>query len=509
MSEGQGLGPFLGLRSATAGDVSPGYAGSLRNARVGDGWVRPRYGFAALAAAPAALESVHGLARLLGYGADDLPRREWVSIERRAGTVRPYAIDPTTWGRTAITDGGKPLALAEGDWVAFAYGGASYWVNPGGPVSVYRHEVGDPTSWTALQDSAYVPTAPTPEISADVRGPQTRPWQTDDALDHRDVSNFTKSTSLDLATDGSGDLLWHGGDDDNGKTGMGTAQILFADPLDLSGDVFAVTATGGTIISTFKKGTKIQLRLNGATDDTWSAAFETKEFLSPDAKSVALVVRTRGLAGADRVTGMRITFYGKPVRFTKGVGFTILPLALGGTYVGAALAAARVWDAPYVRTDVAYGVRYRDLATPSATGVLPTTLDASRFGTVVAGPSCPLGDGVVLSATPETAAPYVDDPQGTRFVMDVVRAGSDGKWRLLATLPNTDGGSTVDGYEAWEVDALPPLDGAGGYAAPSPAPVFATKGFVGGVPFKGWVAWLTAGGPRERAALAGWETRRR
>ena len=182
MSRGPGLGPFRGLRTATGGDVPPGYAGSLRNVRVGDGRILARYGFRALAGAPAGLREVHGFARLLGYGADDLPRLEWVSVENRDGTVRPYAVDPTAWSRAAITDGGKPLALAGGDWMGFAFGGVSYWVNPGGSPSLYRHEVGDPTSWTALQDAAYQAVGDAPEITAALSDPQTRPWDASDVF---------------------------------------------------------------------------------------------------------------------------------------------------------------------------------------------------------------------------------------------------------------------------------------------------------------------------------------
>ena len=291
-----------------------------------------------------------------------------------------------------------------------------------------------------------------------------------------------------LATDGTGGLEVHGSVGSAPRVAHFTLTATFAAPLDLSYDYCAIEAIGGNVDRDFSAGTKVEIMIGG----TWSTP-EQRATFGPDRKTVACAFRLRGVAGRDAVQALRITLYSDPWSHQSGVGFRLAPLALGGTYLGATSAAKRPWDATYLAADVAYGVRYRDLQAGTDTGVLTATLDASRFGRVSLGPSGPLGDEAIVSATPESAGDYGDDPAGTRFVMDLLRAGSDGEWRLLTTLPNTDGGSFRDPFEAWEIDAQKPLD-ATDYAAPPAAPVFSSKGFVAGVPYKGWVAWLQAGG---------------
>ena len=484
----QRLGPFLGLRTATAGDVPLNHAGSALNVRTGDGRILPRYGYRAVASQPPKIQAVLGFGRLVGYGDDYAERREWVSIERRDGTIMPYSVDPATFARTEITDAGTALSLAGGDWLSFCFGGDSYWVNPGGATTAYRHAVGDVASWSALQDSAYVPVGVAPQLSPLVREPNPRAWIAGDSF-QTSTYQFVANSAIALAPDGAGGLVWTGDADDHGKVGTGLLQATFAAPLDLSAyDYIAVTATGGKIIREFTAGTKVTLTIGGA-----NVAAEIHEVLSSDRKTLSVVIRTRGVAGNASVQGIHVTFYGDPYSHNSGTALSVGPLLLGGTYMSATTAAARPWDSTYQTATIPYGVRYRTLSPASDSGVLTTALDASRFGTVLAAPGGPIGDEVIVGATPEADAPYSDDPTGANCVMDLLRAGTDGKWRVIATLPNTAGQSVRDAREQWEVDALAPITDTG-YVAPAPAPVFSSQGFVGGVPFKGWVAWLRAGG---------------
>lgn len=150
----QSFGPFLGLYTTLLEQVPPGYAGSLLNVRMADGTIRPRFGFRNLSAAAGGVQAVHGLDRLFGYDGAYASVEEWLSIENRSGTVKPYAIDPATYARTEIKDGTTALALAGGDWRAFCFDSFAYVCNPDSPVSVYRHAIGDETSWTAVEGLA-------------------------------------------------------------------------------------------------------------------------------------------------------------------------------------------------------------------------------------------------------------------------------------------------------------------------------------------------------------------
>lgn len=142
------LGPFLGI-GTTRGDETPlPYAADLLNVRLDDGKVAPRWGYGILSARAANSAAVYGLEFLNGYDDDYSPKTEFVVIEGRDGRVAPYSVDPATGARTEI---GTGLSLAASAWRAVMYGGTSYWINPDSAASVYRHEIGNPSSWEALE----------------------------------------------------------------------------------------------------------------------------------------------------------------------------------------------------------------------------------------------------------------------------------------------------------------------------------------------------------------------
>jgi hypothetical protein len=64
MSFSQRIGPFRGLWTALGGSTPDGFAGDLLNVRLGDGHLRPRYGYRNLAGKPAGLAHVYGLSRV-------------------------------------------------------------------------------------------------------------------------------------------------------------------------------------------------------------------------------------------------------------------------------------------------------------------------------------------------------------------------------------------------------------------------------------------------------------
>jgi hypothetical protein len=142
--------PFMGLYTAMGEDTPPGYASSMLNVRVGDGKARPRYGYRNLQAAPSGYVAGYGFERLSGYDDSEVNQEEWVSIEDRSGTAKPYSVNKTTGARTVILNGVTPLSLQKSPWRGFVFQGDSYWVNPDSTPSIFRHEIGDATSWSQI-----------------------------------------------------------------------------------------------------------------------------------------------------------------------------------------------------------------------------------------------------------------------------------------------------------------------------------------------------------------------
>ncbi|RYG40708.1 hypothetical protein EON79_22145, partial [bacterium] len=355
------LGPFSGLFSALGGMAPSGFAGSLLNVRVGDGWLRPRYGFRNLAAKPAGLTGVYGLVRLQGYGDDYAPKLEWVTVEKRGGTVKPYSVDPSTWARTEITNGGAALSLNEGDWLGFAYDGYSYFVNPGNSPSLYRHQVGDPASWTSLQSTAYTEVPDDPTFDVQVQGENRRPLDpATDAITSINV-DFLSNPAYALASDGNLEVSGKIGDADH--VGNFLLTCVFASPVAFSYDYCALSATGGLIDRTFRAGSTVEVRIAGV----WSKPPQL-EALSSTRDRATVTFRMKGIAGANAVEAIRIKLFADPWANQTGLGFKLSPVWFGGTYTGADNASDRPWDASYRQREETYGVRYHNIAANTFTG---------------------------------------------------------------------------------------------------------------------------------------------
>lgn len=482
------LGPFRGLITATEGAASPNFAGDGLNFRVGDGAIKPRYGYRNLAGKPSGIVNVWGLERLLGYGDDYLSRLEWVSIEDRGGTVKPYSIDPTTYARTEITDGGTALSLDASDWLGFSFDSNSYWINPGGAASLYRHEVGNDESWTAIQNSAYVPPAANPVISVSLNSLNTRDWLGTDTISLSSTGQLNGEASSVVG----GQIEVTGSEDDgSGGTGYTNVEVLFATSVDFSiCDYFCFELTAGVVVTKWRTGaTPVELKIAGS----WVATSDQEQYVSTDERTFAQVVRVKGVSGISAVDGIRFQAHANPVQNKTGLAFRVPSLYLGGTYIGALTSGARVWDSPYKSADVPYAIRYLTVAGGAVSGITNTTVDSSRFGQLSVTPSSVLGDIVEIDATPATSGGYTDDPTGLVYRIQFLRKDGNDDWHVLGDYPNTVGAVYFDRYEEWEVRALATTT-VTGYVAPETPPVFDSTGFVGGVPFKGWVVWFRSGG---------------
>jgi|GEM_PF-3932317 len=478
------------MLSSAAGDAPPGFAGSLLNVRLGDGAIRPRYGYRNLAGAPTGLAAVHGLVRLSGYGEDYAHRVEWVTIENR-GAVRPYAVDPATWARTEITNGGTPLSLGGGDWLGFSYNGTSYFVNPGGSPSVYRHAVGDPASWEPLQDAAYAPSPEDPTFAADLLPPAAYPFGL--AGDVATVSGpGVASPTTAVNADGSLTVSGRAGNDAQ-ETASSIVTLTFGAAQDFSTtDYHGFLAVGEDVYVRFKTGVRLEVKIAG----TWSEP-ERRAFLSEDRTRTGVVMRLKDVAGANAVQAVRLTLRAEPQPRHAGKAYTLLPYQLGGSYLGAAGGGDRPWDANYKTADVAYAARYVDVAAGTSTGIKSVTKDRSvfgRYGLDASFPLAVLGDRITLSVEPLTTGGYAVDPTGASYRIEYLRLDGNGTWRSLGTTPNAADALFRDRFEERQVLLLTAATGVVDYVPPAKPPVFKSDGFVAGVPYKGWVVWLKRGG---------------
>lgn len=163
------LGPFGGANTALdSALIEPFKSSDNLNVRMEDGNINVAYGFRAIAAAQASFSSLRGLSYLQGYSGTTLVE-EYVSYEALGGNVKPWSRNVTTGAATEITNSGSALNLNASDWLAVAFNGDSYHINPTDTVA--RHVIGTNTSWTALN----VPTSPTlpPTYAVQYGGGQT------------------------------------------------------------------------------------------------------------------------------------------------------------------------------------------------------------------------------------------------------------------------------------------------------------------------------------------------
>lgn len=126
--------------------VKKGYATDSHNVRSEDGSLTVRNGIRSIA------QSFTGTPKglHLAYGYDDsyAYAEEYVGFRESGGSVKPFSIDVDTGAGTEITNSGAALSLTNAEWIGCNFQGFAFYLTPGG--TVYKHEVGDNTSWSAL-----------------------------------------------------------------------------------------------------------------------------------------------------------------------------------------------------------------------------------------------------------------------------------------------------------------------------------------------------------------------
>lgn len=162
------LQPFLGVVTSVDGTLIPqANASDCLNVRLEDGRIKPRYGWRQLqSGSGSGFTSSSGLCFVRGYDSSGTELAEYVSFETRSGNLRPYSVHATTGVRSAITDGGSTVNLSVGEWNAIGYDSYAYAHQVGG--SVYRHEIGDSTSWEAVDATAPPAPSTAPSVEFEV-----------------------------------------------------------------------------------------------------------------------------------------------------------------------------------------------------------------------------------------------------------------------------------------------------------------------------------------------------
>ena len=481
------LGPFLGVVTTRGQDSPAPYASAMLNARVGDGKLRPRYGFSA-GTNRLGTDAVYGLAWLTGYDDDYEPRREWVAIEERSGRVAPFSVNPTSGVRTEI---GSSESLVASPWRGICYGGTSYWINGDSPISVYRHDVGSATSWEPLEtiESA----APPSDVVIETITP---PYEEFHDLDPADVvtdgAGCGHGSMSNTASNASGVATLQSNDYPTGgyQQGWMEMEIEFAAAKDWSGGValhyriqqgLTIDVVGNDGFGSLQAENYIRLENSAATASANLPALLAGT-LDQKFGEMWAWVDLGGVSPAILADVKKLTIRFRA--FKTGVSFyRLLVLELGGRHYTPSAgdledAASGTWP------DLQYAVRYVEGATTG--DAYQATLPASDH----------LGDRAhadlpYLGSQVQIRVPAAPSPFTSAADVELFRK-VDGTWRLLHTanadIPLVYEDDLTD--EEIEADPVtyPETD------LTISAPEFVSRGVVAAFPMLSWVCWLYPGG---------------
>lgn len=489
MSESAIVAPFKGLWRRQSATSPEGKATSMLNAYcVTEGDLRPRYGFQTLSSRPAGVTEFfpRGFAYLQGYDADFDGLSEFVTVEKRDGTVRPYSVNLLTGVRTAITDGGTALSLPDGMYQGVAYDDRSYWINPGANTPLYRHRIGNLTSWDTLVDTAYVAPPVSPAFTVTPLPASNRNINGAMGFDTITVNAPDGISGAPTIATAAGVLEVSGPDDDNGASHRTRTQIAFFASEDWSQHGYiAVEVLAGVVYPFFERTNLAVEVLIGAT---WTA-LPTKELFNGTSTKVLIMARLRGIAGINAVLGVRFSIGGYVARGTNGLAYKVNPIKLAGSYLEATTSGVRLWDGTS-GDGLEYAVRYC-----GAGGIAPLSAitrnsvnELAAAGELLPDYNVRLGGRLALSV-PEADA-------GTYSHVEFLRQNqAKTKWHRIGIQPNSGTAKMTDVIEDHEMTDPPYTEvvlGSGGSTGAKPP--FSTRGIVAVFYYRGRLIWLRKGG---------------
>lgn len=472
---------FKRVVSSLDGSASPEFPVMASNFRISGSSLAFRYGVAEVVASPVGVGQTFKC-HALGFVQNKSGTAEFLSVENRNGTTRPYSINKTTLARTQIgTD-----TAADTPWVISSYADNAYFINPDGTATVFRHVIGDNASWVELANTGYTPPTEDAALTATAQsyGQRRSVFGTDTFA--ISSANLVSSGSTATFATSSGILEISSDSVDNGQQHRSLITITFGATEDWSTRGYiGVEVEAGQIFkepggNTFERtNTTPQVRTGG----TWRDC-EFEEFIESD--RVLITVRIKGVTGINAVQGIRFTIGGYVEDFGPGVVCTVNPLKLGGQYLEATASGDRIWDYADTGTGIQYAARFKHSSgSPSPTAAVLQTVTASgAAGASLADYTTRLGGRVSLAVAAANTATY-DQVQFVRLMEDGTT------WKELAVVANTSGTSpsTIDTYEENELSALTTVT-LTGVDPIDPEPPFSTEDLVHMFPFKQFAIWL-------------------
>lgn len=153
------VGTFLGPATAVdARVIDATYCVDVNNFQLGDGSLKPRYGFTARRAAPAGFSAVYGFMYFDAFTSAGVEKEEHISIETRTGATHFWSGDTATGAATEIKNGAASFAADPSEWKGFAFLDTAYLINKNqANGSVIRHKIADPTSLVQILQPAAPP----------------------------------------------------------------------------------------------------------------------------------------------------------------------------------------------------------------------------------------------------------------------------------------------------------------------------------------------------------------
>lgn len=176
--------------------IAPNQSQDESNARHVDGGLEPRRGYKNLAAPQSGFTAAYGLCYLGGYDSNYVEAEEYVSFEHLGVDVRAYTRSASTLSVASAITGATSLHASE--WVMPVFNDKAYAINPNHTVNIYRHVIGDATSWVSFSVPANPTTALTFEVQYQSGGSANYAswdWTGTDAADVT-VTGVTQTTNL-------------------------------------------------------------------------------------------------------------------------------------------------------------------------------------------------------------------------------------------------------------------------------------------------------------------------
>ena len=478
---------FTGLYTALDGLGPHGSASDMLNSRVQDGTVKFRYGFAMRRDRPTLFQQCFGFQFVRSFTATTSVG-ELISIEKRNGVVKPYSTIAGT--ETEIKNGTVSLSLDQKEAFIVNFFGTAYTLQPGATKTLWKHTIGDATSWTALQDTSYAPPPSDPTLTLTANPISTRG---NDATDTFTISLLPGTTAGInggiTATAASGILTVQANSFNRVGNQRTQIQSVFASTVDWSSsDYIAFKAQAGQIYVSFERTSIAPQIYDGAAWHTIPGT-DFKEYFSATNHETTIVVDMKSLGFRNAVKGFRILIGGPTEDLLTGTqtAFTVSPVELGGTYLESLNSSHRLWDGNLDGDGITYGVRYKNTVGPAYSAVIQGTItkEVSQGNFPISAPyACPLGAKLVLS-TPVGTGGWTN--------VEFLRLMQDGvTWKIIGTVANTGAPQFQDPYEENQLSGLTTAPSVG-VTPITPIPPFTATGLLSHCRYKGFMCWCFQG----------------